>query len=78
MAAYAQEALLAGYASEDNRKALAGKAAITAELVGSGRVIRFADNPLFRGHWYGSSRLYANALYMGHLIQRTQLPQGPR
>lgn len=78
VAAYDNEPLMAGYASDENQKALAGKAAVTADVVGSGRLIRFADNPLFRGHWLGSSRMYANALYMGHLIRRTQLPKAPR
>jgi hypothetical protein len=78
VAVYDENPLMAGYASTENREALAGKAAITASVVGSGRVIRFADNPLFRGHWLGSSRVYVNALYFSHLIQRTQLPKAPR
>lgn len=78
VAAYAEEPVLAGYVSAENAEALAGKAAIIAEVVGRGHWIRFADNPVFRGHWLGSSRLYLNALFFGHLIQSTQLPEIPK
>jgi len=28
----------------------------------------FADNPNFRGSWYGTNRLFLNALFLGNHI----------
>ncbi|MEQ8574336.1 MAG: hypothetical protein RIB63_09750 [Fulvivirga sp.] len=36
--------------------------------VGRGRVVMFADNPNFRGSWYGTNRLFLNALFLGNHI----------
>ncbi|NJB37586.1 M14 metallopeptidase family protein [Croceivirga sp. JEA036] len=38
----------------------------------AGKVILFADNPNFRGSWYGTNRLFLNALFLGNYIN---LPQ---
>ena len=35
---------------------------------GEGRVVSFADNPKFRGFWYGSSKLCLNAIFFGPTI----------
>ena len=40
-------------------------AALLAHNLGKGRVIAMTDNPVFRGYFYGSSRLLVNALYLG-------------
>jgi hypothetical protein len=32
-------------------------------------VVLFADNPNFRGSWYGTNRLFLNALFLGQHIQ---------
>jgi len=72
-AAYTEQPLLAGFVSADNRDKLAGEPAIVAQRLGQGSVIRFADNPLFRGHWWGSARVYMNALFFAPLIENTEL-----
>ena len=54
--------VLSGYVSDDNREALAGTPALIAERMGNGSVILFADNPNFRGYWYGTNKLFLNAL----------------
>ena len=33
-----------------------------------GRVISFIDNPNFRGFWYGTNRLFMNAVFFGPTI----------
>lgn len=71
---YADQPLAAGYLSEDNRERLAGTPALAATWHGQGRVIRMADDYLFRGYWAGSERLFANALFFGQLIRVTELP----
>jgi hypothetical protein len=35
---------------------------------GSGRLISFIDNPNFRGFWYGTNKLFLNAIFFGPTI----------
>ncbi|MDG2148485.1 MAG: M14 family metallopeptidase [Planctomycetota bacterium] len=69
---YTDTPLLSGYASPENEKKIAGSVAATAQRLGRGTVVRFADDPLFRGVWYGTSKLYANALYFGGIVKSTK------
>ena len=58
-----------GYISESNRKDyIPGAASLIVSKIGSGRVIVFADNPNFRGSWYGTNKLFLNALFLGSNI----------
>ena len=65
---YTDQPLLSGYISKDNLKALSNSASIVVSSVSKGKVICMADNPNFRGYWYGTNRLFANALFFGDLI----------
>ncbi|MEQ9119799.1 M14 family zinc carboxypeptidase [Fulvivirga sp.] len=47
---------------------LKGSASLIVSGVGRGRVVMFADNPNFRGSWYGTNRLFLNALFLGNHI----------
>jgi hypothetical protein len=38
---------------------------VVADQVGGGSVILMFDNPNFRGYWYGTNRLFLNALFYG-------------
>jgi Zinc carboxypeptidase len=67
-AIYSKNPLLAGYASRKNQQAISGSAAISVTGIGKGRVIALADNPVFRGFWLGTNKLFANALFFGHTI----------
>jgi hypothetical protein len=40
-------------------------ASIIVSALGKGRVVLFADNPNFRGAWYGTNKLFLNALFLG-------------
>jgi hypothetical protein len=71
VALYTERPLLAGYASGDNVAAIAGSAAVLAQRVGRGTVVRIADDPAFRGFWYGTDRLVANGLFFGSVVKRT-------
>ncbi|MEM7501805.1 MAG: M14 family zinc carboxypeptidase [Pseudomonadota bacterium] len=55
--------LISGYASAENQSLLEGTAALIAERKGGGSVILFADHPNFRGIWYGTNKLFLNALF---------------
>ncbi|NND44886.1 MAG: peptidase M14 [Xanthomonadales bacterium] len=71
---YTQEPLLAGFIGDTRQDEIRGAAAVIAERQGEGLVIRFANNPLFRGFWRGTERLFNNAVYFGQLIDATKLP----
>jgi len=60
--------LLAGYLHERHRKLVAGAAAVVVSGTGSGRVICFSGSPNFRGFWYGTNRMFANAVFFGGVI----------
>lgn len=60
--------LASGYISDDNRELIKDTASIIVSSQGSGRVISFVDNPNFRAFWYGTNKLFANALFFGDTI----------
>lgn len=69
VAVYKEDPLVSGYVSEENLEKLPGTSSITVSELGSGRVILFVDNPNFRGTWYGTNKLFFNALFFGPLIK---------
>ena len=75
VASYTAEPLMAGYSSPENLQKLAGTAALVAQRVGKGAVIRFADNPNFRAFWYGTTKLYLNAIFYSSAILETPPPE---
>jgi len=75
-ATYAAEPLVAGFISANNRARLAGSPALVASRIGRGLVLRMADDYLFRGYWWGTETLFANALFFGGLVGDTVLPAG--
>lgn len=66
---YNNEPLLSGYVSNDNLEKIANSAMMVAERKEKGSVILILDNPVFRGFWYGSSRLLINSLFFGRTFQ---------
>ncbi|WJG09330.1 M14 metallopeptidase family protein [Aliiglaciecola sp. LCG003] len=68
VAHYTEKPLLAGYTSDELQDLIADSAAIVAHNMGQGKIIGFANNPNFRGYWYGTSRLLSNAIYMASFI----------
>lgn len=65
---YTDEPLASGYISEENLEELSGTAAIVVSDVGSGRVISMTDNPNFRAFWFGTNKLFMNAVFFGQTI----------
>ena len=68
VAQYTANPLIGGYLHKSNLKKIANSAAILVSSDGAGRVILFSDNPNFRGFWYGTNKLFLNALFFGPLI----------
>jgi len=66
---YTSKPLMAGYISKQNLKAVGGSAAAVVTRLGRGRVISLSDNPNFRAFWYGTNKLFLNAIFFGHIIE---------
>jgi len=62
----AEDPILGGYASVENREKLAGTGMMHAERRDRGAVILFADNPVFRAYMKGTARLVTNAIFFGN------------
>lgn len=69
IARFAKKPLLAGYLSSDNQQNLSGKTSIVVQKHGSGKLIAFTDDMNFRGFWLGTSRVFANALYLSDMME---------
>ncbi len=65
---YTEEPLASGYVSDENLEKLSGTAAIVVSDVGSGTVVSMTDNPNFRAFWYGTNKLFMNAIFFGQTI----------
>ncbi len=65
---YTEDPLLSGFEPDGFSERLKGTPAVAVSSLGGGRIISFMDNPNFRGFWYGTSRLFMNAIYFGPLI----------
>ncbi len=66
VALYSKEPHIDGYISRNNmEKNIKGSASLIVSSIGSGRVVLFADNPNFRGTWYGTNKLFLNAIFFG-------------
>jgi len=74
---YTNSPLLAGFIGTDRLEAIQGQAAVIAQKHDKGLVVHFANNPLFRGYWRGTERMYINALYFGQVVEATDLPEFP-
>jgi hypothetical protein len=68
VAIYTANPLIGGYIHKTDAKRVANSAAIIFCPEGQGRVILFSDNPNFRGTWYGTNKMFLNALFFGSLI----------
>ena len=71
---YSEEPLISGFIGPARLDEIRGQPAVIAERRGDGLVVRFANNPLFRGFWRGTERLFVNSLYMGQVVNTTELP----
>ncbi len=70
VAKYASNPHIDGFITPKNMEEyLKPSASLLVSKLGSGRVVLFADNPNFRGSWYGTNRLFLNALFLGDHIE---------
>ncbi len=67
--AYGEGPQIDGYVHPGNLPLVANSASLLVSPIGRGRAILFVDNPNFRGFWYGTNRLFFNALFLGPLVE---------
>ncbi|NRB51105.1 MAG: zinc carboxypeptidase [Saprospiraceae bacterium] len=65
---YTEDPLLSGYIHKDEQKRLSRAAAAVVSATGRGKVICLSDNPNFRAFWYGTNKIFANAIFFGQII----------
>lgn len=74
---YSDKPWLTGYVHPQTLKKISGSAGVLVSPEGSGRTILFADNPNFRGVWYGTEKMFLNAIFFGANIS-TPTPFGAK
>ncbi|GHT71264.1 peptidase M14 [Bacteroidia bacterium] len=65
---YLKNPYLSGCISSQNLKRIAGTPAVITKMNGKGQVIVFVDDLNFRMYWYGTSKLFMNAVLFGQLL----------
>ncbi|MBO0932278.1 M14 family zinc carboxypeptidase [Fibrella aquatilis] len=65
---YTPKPLISGYVAAPNERFIRDTPAIIVNNFGAGKVIAMADNPNFRAFWYGTNKLFLNALFFGNQI----------
>ncbi len=68
VAQYLNDPVVGGYVHATTLKKMRNNPSILVGQEGMGRVVLFADEPNFRGAWYGTNKLFLNALFYGSLI----------
>ncbi len=69
VAKYTDNPHIDGFITEKNlNEFLKPSASLIVSKIGQGRVVMFAENPNFRGSWYGTNKLFFNALFFGSHI----------
>lgn len=62
---YSKNPLVAGYINDNLLDKISGIPAV----ISGNRFIYFADNPDFRGYWYGTARLFMNSIFFREVFQ---------
>ncbi len=65
---YTNKPLVSGYISAKNEKFMRGTPVVATYNVGAGKVIAITDNPNFRAFWWGTTKLFLNAVFFGNQI----------
>ncbi len=65
---YTADPLASGYLHPSNLPGVKESAVIRISGQGRGRIIGFADNMNFRAFWFGTNKLFMNAIFFGQVI----------
>ena len=67
IAKYSKNPHIDGFITQKNLDTfIKPSASLIVSPIGRGRAVLFADNPNFRGAWYGTNKLFLNALFLGN------------
>jgi hypothetical protein len=66
---YTDKPLASGYVHPKNLELMQNSSVIQIKKVDKGIIIGMADNTNFRGIWYGTNKLFLNAVFFGQLIK---------
>jgi hypothetical protein len=67
VAKYSENPHIDGFITQKNLDTfIKPSASLLVSPIGKGRAVLFADNPNFRGAWYGTNKLFLNALFLGN------------
>ena len=66
---YTPNPLIDGFITKNNYEKVNETVSLLVSKIGSGRAILFSNNPNFRGSWYGTNRLFLNAILLGDKIR---------
>ena len=68
---YTEDPLQSGYVSKENYELVKSSSGLIVSSIGRGKTICFSDNPNFRAFWYGTNRLFLNAIFLKDLISNS-------
>ena len=60
---------ISGWVSPENLEKIKNAPVVSAQSVGRGKLISYHENMYFRGIWLGTTKLFANGVFFGNLIQ---------
>ncbi|EKB48386.1 M14 metallopeptidase family protein [Cecembia lonarensis] len=67
---YTSNPLASGYLHPSNLEKIKETGTVQIAAVGRGRIIGMADNPNFRAFWFGTNKLFLNAVFFGQTINQ--------
>jgi hypothetical protein len=66
---YTDNPLQSGYMYRGHKDLIKNSAVINIDQLGKGRIISIVDNLNFRAFWYGTSKMFMNAIFFGDVIR---------
>ncbi|MFN8429435.1 MAG: M14 metallopeptidase family protein [Spirosomataceae bacterium] len=63
---FSPKPLISGYIHQKNQERIKNAPAVIVQNVGGGKVVCISDNPNFRAFWYGTNKLFLNALFFNN------------
>ena len=66
---FSENPFLSGYVHKSFLDPIKGSSSVVISSPGRGNVITFVDNPNFRAFWYGTNKLFMNALFFGSIMR---------
>jgi hypothetical protein len=66
---YTADPLQSGYLYRGHKALIKNSAVVNIDQIGRGRIISQVDNLNFRAFWYGTSKLFMNAIFFGDIVR---------